>query len=220
MVGDWGSGGTGGAVRGVEIVRPDGTNRFQRDCRPARPSSRQRFGGEAARAQPRNEGQAADPQRHQRADRRPSPPRNELAADERGDGDAAEQRGSTRAIAGQPDPLDRAAAARAAARGRPIGVAPARAAGHGPTASRYSAMSSPAIGAATSRAAAALLDEDRDRDLRVVGRREADEPRVRLAVPPSSAVPDLPAVDDARDLGAGREQPAERRPRPPRPSPP
>ena len=30
-------------------------------------------------------------------------------------------------------------------------------------------------------APAGLLDEDRDRDLRVVGRGEADEPRVRLA---------------------------------------
>ena len=55
----------------------------------------------------------------------------------------------------------------------------------------------------------AALDEDRDRDLRVVRRREADEPRVRLARAAELGGAGLAGRRDAGHLGAGRELPAE-----------
>ena len=140
------------------------------------------------------ERQRADPDRHQAAD--PGHHRQEqLAADPRRRGDDPEQHGQHQGDRGQPDALDRSARGSADRRlGRPASAAarsarsslrPVQVPRHQVTGDRRRDLA----------AAAGLLDDHGDRDLRVVSaganpmNHECGSP-----VPPSSAVPDLPAV--------------------------
>ena len=190
-------------------------NRVRGPLRPSVPSEIRRGGMDGAANGARSaadERQDPDPERHQAADRAHDR-EEQLAADPGRRRDATEQDREHGRDRRQADPLDeRPRLARRSGLGRLPGLGPARRSSATLQVERHQVARDRCRDLA---AAAGLLDEDRDDDLRVLGRGEADEPRVWLARAAQLGRPGLAGRRDARDLGARRELLAERRPRPP-----
>ena len=156
-------------------------------------------------AQPRNSVRPR-PTRHQAADRAHDG-EEQLAADPRRAGHATEQHGEDRGDRRPGRSARSAAAARAAARRLGAARRPSGSLGsviRAALAGRAS-IRSPAIGAATSAPRPACSTRTAIATFGCLGRREADEPRVRLARAAELGRPRLAGGRDARDLGAGRE---------------